>query len=185
MKPNYGQCSLFLHPSQHDFAFRDISPLISVLQDTGLISLRIDSQPGYNFYTGKRFLDYVAYMGCAPTVQFEASDNNDNFCFIKIHQYQTAQLIFSQTQSRAPHCPHCKKPVSDWQQNKTVTSIRCNSCKTSSNIENYNWRKMAGYASLFIEITDIFPKEAIPQQSLLDKLSTSTNTDWQYFYSCQ
>jgi len=44
---------------------------------------------------------------------------------------------------------------------------------------------MAGYAQLFIEITDIFPKEAIPQQLLLDKLSDITNVDWQYFYSCQ
>jgi hypothetical protein len=44
---------------------------------------------------------------------------------------------------------------------------------------------MAGYARLFIEITDIFPKEAIPQQLLLDKLSAIARTDWQYFYSCR
>jgi hypothetical protein len=44
---------------------------------------------------------------------------------------------------------------------------------------------MAGYAQLFIEITDIFPREAIPQQILLDKLASITDVEWLYFYSCR
>jgi hypothetical protein len=61
----------------------------------------------------------------------------------------------------------------------------CDQCQTRSTIEEFNWRKMAGYARLFIEITDIFPKEAIPQQLLLNILSATFNADWQYFYACQ
>jgi hypothetical protein len=52
-------------------------------------------------------------------------------------------------------------------------------------MEAIQWRKMAGYAHLFIEITDVFPKEAIPQTLLLDSLTDMSHTGWTYFYSCQ
>ena len=190
MNQAFGQCSLYLCPGQHDFKPNDILSFISALQDINFISQAINTKVSdYHFFTGNSFLDYIAYMGCAPAIQFEASpngkDGNSNFCFIKIHCYDTAKLIYSNKQSRAPHCPQCNKPVSDWLQNKTGTAILCNHCHTSSSIENFNWRRMAGYAQLFIEITDIFPKEAIPQQLLLEKLLTITDTDWLYFYSCR
>ncbi len=154
------------------------------LQNIGLIAEAISERKD-SYYAGARFLDYIAYMGCSPAIQFEASDISNNFCHIKIHQYDSAKLIVSRIQTRAPHCPHCRKPVKNWLNTKTEITIRCDLCNTTANIGDFNWRKMAGYAQLFIEITDIFPKEAIPQQILLDKLGEIFDTDWQYFYSCQ
>ena len=186
MKSSYGQCSLFLYPQQHDFSIQDMPHFISALQSTGFILRKIDPQEAdLRFFTGDKYLDYIAYMGCAPSIQFEAGENGEDFCLIKIHYYKSAKLIYNKTQSRPPQCPGCKKPVKNWQQNKTSTTLHCDLCHSKSNIKDLNWRKMAGYAQLFIEITDIFPKEAIPQQLLLDKLSNITNTGWQYFYSCQ
>jgi len=163
---------------------------MAALQKIGFISQKINPEEAENiFFTGNKYLEYIAYMGCAPSIQFEASpnnsDNNSDFCFVKIHNYKAARLIHSKKQARAPHCPNCKKPVKNWQQDISSTTIHCDLCHSTSSIEAFNWRKMAGYAQLFIEITDIFPKEAIPQQLLLDKLSNITNTGWQYFYSCQ
>lgn len=66
----------------------------------------------------------------------------------------------------------------------TDDTINCGLCHTASNIGKLNWRKMAGYAQVFIEITDIFPKEAIPQQALLKLLSDAYDTEWLYFYNC-
>ncbi len=185
MSSSYKQCSLFLHPAKHRIAPEDIPQLISALKEIGFISNNIKGQSQNNFFTGKHFLNYIAYMGCAPAIQFAVSENNENFCYIQIHQYETAELIYSKVQSRAPHCPHCKKPVKDWQQHKSGSIISCNQCNTSSDIEDYNWHKMAGYSQLFIEITDVFPKEAIPQQTLLDELAGITDTAWQFFYSCR
>ncbi len=186
MSSAHGQCSLYLAPDQPDFTVQDLSSFVSALQDIGLISHSMDpdnNDTGY--YSGERYLDYIAYMGCAPAIQFEATDGNHNFCFIRLHRYDVAELIYSNTQSRAPHCPACNKPVRSWQHNMNGRSILCDSCNTRSGIEKFDWRKMSGYARLFIEITDIFPKEAIPQQILLDKLSALSGTDWQYFYSCR
>lgn len=189
MPQAYAQCSLYLHPKAHDFTIEETSSFITKLQKISFISQVTNKQNDHSYFTGEKFLDYIAYMGCAPSFQFEANAGNENsdsnFCFIKIHSYQSPCLIHNQQQAIAPHCPNCKKPVKDWADNKTDSAINCNQCSSRSNIEAFNWRKMAGYAQLFIEINDIFPKEAIPQQTLLDKLSKISNTDWQYFYSCK
>ena len=183
MTANASKCGLFLCPIEHDFTIEDTKQFITALEHIGLIAKPIDKQEN-SFYTGERYLDYIAYMGCAPTIQFEASETNSEFCHIRIHQHQTSQLIVSKMQARAPHCPGCDKPVKDWQDNLSDETIRCSACKTTSSIAAYHWRKMGGYARVFIEITDIYPKEAIPQQLLLDKLTGISKVDWQYFYSC-
>ena len=184
--PSFEQCSLYLHPEPHDYSATDNLFLINALQKINFITNKIEAQKtGNAYFTGNKFLDYIAYMGCAPAIQFEAGKNNEHFCFIKIHRYKSAQLIHSQKQARAPHCPNCEKPVKNWQNTKTDSTINCGHCGTTSGIEEFNWRKTAGYARLFIEITDIFPREAIPQQLLLDKLTNITDVKWLYFYSCQ
>ena len=186
MNSTFGQCSLYLHPVQHTYTIENISLFIKSLQDIDFISKKIENQAIDNHYfTGTRFLDYIAYMGCSPTIQFEPNENNKNFCHIKIHLHDSEKLLVSNKQTRAPHCPNCTKPVSNWSKNKTDLTIYCEHCNTDSKIEEFNWRKMAGYSRLFIEITDIFPKEAIPQQILLENLKQQTDIDWLYFYCCQ
>ncbi len=186
MNTSYGHCSLFLCPQQHNLSIQHVPHFISALQEIGLISEKINPQETDDrYFTGDKFLDHIAYMGCAPAMQFEADENNDAFCFIKIHDYESAELIYSKTQSRPPQCPACKQTVKNWQHKLTKTTIECDRCHSTSRIDKFNWRKMAGYARLFIEITDIFPKEAMPQQILLDKLTGICKTDWLYFYSCQ
>lgn len=184
MSTSTSPCALYLYPKQHDFTIKDLAQFVTQLQGIGLIAATVTEQDS-SFFTGERFLDYIAYMGCSPAIQFEATETSNNFCHINIHQYDTAKLIVSQKQTRNPHCPNCKKPVKDWLSNKTEETISCGLCNTTANIENFNWRKMAGYARIFIEITDIFPKEAIPQQILLEQLTVISKTNWLYFYSCQ
>lgn len=184
MNTNTSQCSLFLHPKKQGFISDDISLFISQLQKINFISKPIKNHTN-SFYTGNRYLDYIAYMGCSPAIQFEENETSTTFCNIKIHNYKTAKLLTSKIQSHPPHCPNCQKPVKNWQDNQTQKTIFCDLCNTSSPIINFNWRKMAGYAHLFIEITDIFPKEAVPQQILFDQLTEIFQTDWVYFYSCR
>ena len=186
MNTVYNECSLFLCPEDHNFRFPDIPALVKSLQDIGLISAKIPlSEETLRYSVGEKFLDYIAYMGCSPAIQFDAAEGQDNFCHIKIHKYESPQLIYSKKQFSAPLCPACRKPVKSWQQSLNEETAGCDHCQTVSGIETLNWRRMAGYAPLFIEITDIFPKEAIPQQLLLDKLTSITETGWQYFYSCR
>ena len=179
-------CSLYLHPITPGFSLPDMTSFISGLVEIALISHPIKNKPDdeNSFYVGKKYLEYITYMGCSPAIQFEEDENSTKFCHIRIYQYDSTKLIINQTQKRAPHCPGCHQAVTSWQHSKTDTTIRCDHCDTTSSIEDFDWRKMAGTARLFIEVTDIFPKEAIPQPALLEKLADLTDTKWTYFYSC-
>lgn len=180
-------CSLYLHPKISGFSFPDITSFTTRLSEIELISHSIESKSGSenSFYVGRKYLEYITYMGCSPAIQFEENENSTKFCYIKIHQYETAKLVVSKTQNRTPHCPKCQLAVKNWQDSSTGSTIKCNHCDTTSKIEDFNWRKMAGVARLFIEVTDIFPKEAIAQQTLLEKLAGITSVEWTYFYSCR
>ena len=98
MNSTHGKCSLYLSPELADFKLRKLSTLINALQEIRLISQAIDYEhtPAH-YYTGDKFLDYIAYMGCSPAIQFEAStdskDNNRDFCSVKILNYDSARLI--------------------------------------------------------------------------------------------
>lgn len=188
MTASQPDCSLYLCPADKDYRTEDSSELVSFLRQIGLISKAIEDRDD-SFLTGDQYLSQIAYMGCSPAITFEASDNDDRFCHVRLHLYDSARLIYSQIQSRTPVCPHCRKPMDDWQQQLTSQVNRqqmsCTYCNETTAIEDLNWRKMAGYAHLFIEITDVYPKEALPQQSLLDRLAAHSGTSWQYFYSCQ
>ena len=183
MVQSHNNCSLYLYPEVSEFDAGKLDSLISTLRSIELMAQPVEQQENH-YFPGNKYLEHIAYMGCAPNIQFEPSATSEKFCCIKIHHHEPAKLIHSQVQAKAPLCPCCQKPVKNWQPDKTETSILCDLCETRSNIEDFNWRKMAGYSQLFIEITDIFPKEAIPQQSLLDQLSDHTGMRWQYFYSC-
>lgn len=178
------QGSLFLCPEQYDFNVDDISIFISSLQEIDFIGQEIQKNNiSHHFFTGNKYLDYIAYLGCAPNIQFERNKTNNKFCQINTHSFLTPHFSYSETQTFSPHCPQCKKAVKDWKSNKTSSTILCSQCHTRSNIADYNLRKMAGYARLFIEITDIFPKEAIPQHNILEKLTLITGIKWLYFYN--
>lgn len=183
MASSYGQCSLFLRPDRYDYTPTDETRLVSGLRHEGLIGEKINTP--HDYLVGERFLDYIAYLGCSPAIEFEPDAEGENFCFIRIHHYTSPRLIRSHKQARKPQCPVCNKPISNQDVNSTAGTLLCESCHTESALEQINWRKMAGYAQLFIEISDIFPREAIPQQLLLDRLSQLTETSWSYFYACQ
>ncbi|MDT8281513.1 MAG: hypothetical protein RQ982_01730, partial [Gammaproteobacteria bacterium] len=84
-------CSLYLHPETPGFNLPDITPFISRLAEIELISHSIKdrSDKKNRFYVGKKYLEYIMYMGCSPAIQFEENENGTTFCHIEIHQYDT------------------------------------------------------------------------------------------------
>ncbi|HHJ35259.1 MAG TPA: hypothetical protein ENJ87_05805 [Gammaproteobacteria bacterium] len=185
MPQTYGRCSLLLHPDSRHYTSDDTHTLVTALQKAGFISQAVNRPDDLVYYTGDRYLDHITYLGCSPAIQFEDDSDNKNFCGIKIHHHESARLIFDQKHPVVPRCPTCKKPVKNWQESQMGSMIRCDLCNNTSPVEAFNWRKMAGYARLFIEISDIFPKEAIPQPAFLNILADITHEEWSYFYRCR
>ena len=179
---NHRPNALYLYPTIPDWHCEP-ETITSTLDAIGLIADAIPDKPNC-FFTGSQFLNLITFLGCAPTIQFDATHDRAEFCFIRLISTDDIKLIKTSSLSRPPHCPHCKKAVKRWQDYSTETAWECPHCANTAPAYDYDWRRTAGFARIFIEITDIYPKEAIPQPSFLKNLATHTSVDWDYFYYC-
>ena len=142
-----------------------------------------------HFLAGNSFLDLIAFMGCAPDIELEPGDDGRAFCHVHLVVATAGIEFHGGEHSHAPRCPRCRSAVndwrnrvSDWRGEAADTCWSCRRCGHRAEPWEFNWRKSAGFGSCFIEISNIYPREAIPQQQLLDTLNSRYGTDWQYFY---
>ena len=178
--------SLLLYPQAPDWNPDNIADLIAHLRDIGFIAAAIDPAGTETaYFAGECFLELVAFMGCAPSIRFAPDDDSEHFTHIHLHQYDDVTALTGE-HTRAPNCPQCKKAFTTWNtkpDSLTMTSQwTCEHCQQSFAPWDYQWRKSAGFARVFIEVTDIYPKEALPQQALLEQLEHTTGIRWDYFY---
>ena len=178
---------LVLCPDEPRWTLPDHQSLEQFLQSIQLIGEPLNGE--MQFFTGEKFLELIALLGCSPGVNLESGDDNQSFCSIRLLPRTGSVEFHRGAHSHAPRCPQCRSPVtgwkskiSSWQENITGSTWTCEVCRHQTEPWNYNWRKSAGFGSCFIEITNIFPKEAIPQQQLLDALNSQYGVGWHYFY---
>lgn len=62
------------------------------------------------------------------------------------------------------------------------SSVDCANCGENIPMQDVKWRRDAGLGRLFVEITQIFPGEAVPVDHLMKRLSTLPTGGWRYFY---
>ena len=174
--------ALFLYPKIPDWTI-DSSEILGALDTLGFIDNSLPDKSDC-FYAGDQFLSHITFLGCAPNIQFTPTEDKSDFCFIRLINSNEVKMIHTLSMSRSPRCPDCKQSLKNWQDFPIKTPWQCPHCSLEANPYEYNWQRTAGFARLFIEITDIYPKEAIPQPSLLDKLASLTQVEWDYFYFC-
>jgi hypothetical protein len=173
--------SLLIYPQSLEWSDSK-SNLIDQLRALGLAGDAIETG---SYFAGERFLDHIAFMGCAPSIRFAPEADNEKFTHLRIRRYDAITALIG-AHAPAPGCPQCKKSFvySDTQLKRLDNNSRwtCTYCQHAAAPWQYHWRKNAGFARVFIEITDIYPKEAIPQTSLLEDLHHCSDTEWQYCY---
>ncbi len=157
----------------------DSATLINFCQRIELTGHAIET--GRRYYTGERFLDHISFMGCSPQIQFTEPPDGSHFTHIVLHQH-AQPILFHGQHSRAPHCPQCNKTLADWNTHVSQNAWLCPHCEQLTQATDWRWHKTAGYARSLIEITDIYPKEAVPQPALLQQLADATGMEWGYFY---
>ena len=172
--------SLVIYPTNPNWTSDNQESLIKFLQEVGLAGEYLNKKEN-SFLVGEKFLDHISFMGCSPNIKLENENGDGKFTFIRVTTTETITALTGK-HSFAPHCPHCKKPEKNWRELLEDNQLVCSQCQTTSDAWLYNWRKSAGFGRCFIEITDIYPKEAIPQPSLLDSLEKSFGVSWGYFF---
>jgi hypothetical protein len=129
----------------------------------------------------ERLMEYVNYLGCSPIVaagELHAS--------ILIHYFDQAIGLGGESviTLRFPGCGHpIDEPAPLLQGKDQHAQWTCPTCGEHGELGDINWRKSAAFARCFIEITGIFPKEALPNDPFLDALARFSGGEWAWFYS--
>ena len=177
--------SLFLCPELPDARYPEITAIVKLLKNKGLIDQQQDND---SYLCGENFTQLITFMGCSPYLVFEPpADGTDKYCHIYIRQYPNIQLFTGQ-QTAPPRCPECRFRIADWKNRlkdwtaRPTSSWHCPECGNTSHAYQLDWRQSGGAGQLFIEIKNIFPGEAVPVDSLLKDLQDLSGLKWRYFY---
>ena len=178
---------LLFVPSQQD-AQLEQAVLANTLSALGLIGQQINAHWPQRFYIGDRFLLHLNFMGCAPALEFVPNDTNlpnwSTFTYISLYGPWLAARCLIDPMMAKPACPHCGKrhALADHARLFIDMALACPHCQTTAPIEKWDWREFGGCGRQFFSIVNVYPKEALPTQDLLNQLQEVTQLEWRYFY---
>ncbi len=130
---------------------------------------------------GRKLMDYITFLGCSPSLRVGEIESE-----IKVHYFNQTTGMGGQSVEtiRYPKCKHAVfEPSTLLHKYPEKDDWTCKVCGSEGKTHEINWRKAAGFSSIFIEISQIFPKEAIPSDKFLGTLLHFTNVNWKWFYS--
>jgi len=154
---------------------KELTHCLSAIQFSTHWSQSYSSQPGPNL------MEYINFLGCSPTLSSGQIEST-----LRLHVFKSLTGLGGES-IETLRFTGCKHPIINAAQLLRDFSSQprwfCAECNNNGNIEQINWRKTAGISHNFLEISNIFPKEALPTDSLLDSLQRCTQSEWSWFYS--
>ena len=130
---------------------------------------------------GAKIMDFITFLGCSPALQRGEIES-----LIRFHQRDHIFALGGESivALRYPGCKHLIQHATELlARYPEHTSWQCPECGRQGEMEAINWRQSAGFSTLFIEVTRIFPREAVPSDKLLVRLREQTGLQWRWFYS--
>ena len=180
---------LILHVRDPAYVPENMAQLEEVLREIGLIGKPWSDAAEQRYLIGERFLQLVTFLGCAPAIELEPpAQGGGEFCHVGISRLYSSVQFVADMQGVVPRCPHCRKRIDDWEsiirhwQENAAYQAQCPICQNMVSPSDIDWRQSAGFGRFFISIYNIYPREAIPTQALLDTLQKCTQQSWEYFY---
>lgn len=174
--------SLFLVPGDPDLA-PELGAVEAVLQDLGVIA---EPHGPRRFLAGDGFARHVIFAGCSPhLVMRPAHDGDTAFCHVALHGPFAAPRLVTGPNTVKPRCPHCRRRFDGWQERlrtwigPTATAT-CDGCGTVLAPVRLDWRQHAVGGRVLVELRNVFPAEATPSDTLMQRLGDATGMAWQY-----
>jgi hypothetical protein len=175
--------SLMVCPQDACWVPADLSALAGLLGDLGLTGDTCTDGGKNTFWPGQRFLNLIMFLGCSPRVSLAPQQDGEGqpVCRLLLRRYSDVQCLSSlhRPDVRCPHCKIAAKVNEDIAHN---TQYLCAGCGVSVPVSDLDWRRAAGFGRFFLEVTGIFPHEAVPSDKLLDTLRRYAGVPWRYFY---
>jgi ribosomal protein L37AE/L43A len=174
--------SLVLHPDDPGWHPSQTASLWAALREQGLLAS--DCQPDVSVpcLAGERFFQFIMFLGCSPQVALTAEDAAAGAppCTVCFNEFDTVRLVAAQRRQPA-RCPDCGREalIDEAVADQMYT---CANCNKRVPMHRLDWRQAAGFGRFFIEVSGIYPHEAVPTDRLLQKLRDFSHCDWKYFF---
>lgn len=168
--------SLYLYPFGAHRAL-DRESIRDYLMQIEFAELSMDSD---TLTAGSMLMQHITYMGCSPALTDAQSANE-----IHLHLFNQMTGLGGESIETLRY-PGCKHPLTDPKSllsHSAESRWSCSQCENTGMISDINWRKSAAYSDIFIEISGIFPKEAIPSDQFIQSLMQWSKSEWHWFYS--
>jgi len=178
---------LLLCASDPAWQAKDRLVLLQLLQRLGLLGEAVGKAAPDRYLIGPDFLHSFSFMGCSPSIELEPSSREDihwnGFVFIHLPQ-ATDQPRWLADHGAKPGCPGCGQRMRDWLPHyvESDATLSCPRCGQRTAVCRWRWYDAGACARQFISIVNIFPREVMPTEALLQELEAETGTPWQYFY---
>lgn len=177
--------SLFLAPKAIDAA-PGRAAVIRVLEDLEIVGAPlIDGL----FRAGEGFSRHVIFAGCSPHLALQPPDDGGPaFCHVGVHgPWPHARLVTGPNTVR-PRCPHCRGGFDEWRErlarwHQDGERAMCPSCGRASAPCRLDWRAHAACGRLLVELRNVYPAEASPSDTLLDRLARETGMAWRHAWA--
>jgi len=176
--------SLVLHPLEAEWVPHGRGHLSECLVDVGLCERVAPDAQGW-CPVGEHFLGLVTFLGCSPAIHLapDPASPEREYCRVRLREFRAAPHFLHARHLPTPRCPVCRAPVAvDPAQTTPESDVDCRRCGARTSAARLDWRRAAGYASLFIEISGVYPGEALPTDALLARLEQASGCGWRYFY---
>jgi hypothetical protein len=175
--------SLLLHADDPRWHPADPQSLAGILLELGLIRPSTASDPVAGFRAGEQFLRLVMFLGCSPQVVLapELAEQGQAVCHIRLRHYREVTLLTGKAKP-AVRCTKCRAAVDLSSAGSFEALYSCQQCGNESRLSDLDWRQSAGFGRCFVEISGIYPQEAVPSDKLLKALRAYSHCTWKYFY---
>jgi len=174
---------LVLHAEDPLWRPADVGPVSEGLAEIGLLACGRPGDGQKALAAGENFLSLIMFLGCSPQVALQPDQNPDGQALVSVGLRDFDWVTFrSADKPPAVRCPGCRTPLPDTAPQTFDTLYVCGQCGRESPWFSLDWRQAAAYASFFIDVSGIYPYEAVPSDRLLAHLAGLSGCSWKYFF---
>lgn len=168
---------LVLFPNDPDWAPADFVRLIVALKSIGLIGAEREA---HLFSAGPEYLNLITYLGCSPQIDL---GEGANATAIRLRGIFPAAEFLHGGNLKPPRCPRCRKTLEKRDCTFAVEkNLCCSHCGHRGRPHEFDWRRSAAFARVFVEISNVFESEAVPAEELAACLKQASGEAWDYCY---
>jgi hypothetical protein len=177
--------SLYLAPDDY-LAAPPRDGIIDLLRELAIIA---EPLPDNSFHAGDGFSRHVIFAGCSPYLVMQPpTDGSRQFCHVAVHGPWPGPRLVTGPNTVKPRCPACRARFSDWQSHleswrQPGAIAHCDSCGSEHPPVALDWRSHAIAGRLLVELRNVFPGEAGPSDSLMQRLEGATGLAWRYAWA--